>query len=412
MRFPTNTATILANKVISNGLKTVSATNRLGALRMMGVAPSVKPANPEFSSGPCKKHPGYDMGSLDKRTLGRSHRSKIGKERLAYAISETKEILGIPDDYLVGIVPASDTGAYEMAMWNMLGARDVDVCHWESFGKGWFADAISHLKLRDIVEVNELTADYGELPDLSKTNPKNDVCFTFNGTTSGVRVPEGCEFIADDRDGLTLCDATSACFAMNMPWEKLDVTTYSWQKVLGGEGAHGMLILSPRAVERLETYTPENRPLPKIFRLTKKGKVDAGIFKGETINTPSMVAVEDYIDALEWSKSIGGVQGLVKISVSNLKVIEDFVAENDFIDFLAEDPAIRSSTSVCLKLDLSPEKIKEFVALLEKENVALDIGGYRDAPPSIRIWCGSTVETSDVSALMPWLKWAYEEVKN
>jgi len=352
------------------------------------------------------------MGSLDKRTLGRSHRSKIGKERLAYAISETKEILGIPDDYLVGIVPASDTGAYEMAMWNMLGARDVDVCHWESFGKGWFADAISHLKLRDTVTVNEHTADYGELPDLSQTNPKNDICFTFNGTTSGVRVREGAEFISDDREGLTLCDATSACFAMNMPWEKLDVTTYSWQKVLGGEGAHGMLVLSPRAVERLETYTPENRPLPKIFRLTKKGKVDGGIFKGATINTPSMVAVEDYIDALEWSKSIGGVQGLIDISISNLKVIEDFAAENDFISFLAEDPSIRSSTSVCLKLDLSPEKIKEFVALLEKENVALDIGGYRDAPPSIRIWCGSTVETSDVAALMPWLKWAYEEVKN
>lgn len=412
MRFPTNTAAMIANRVICNGHKAVSVANRLGALRMMGAAPSVKPANPEFSSGPCKKHPGYDMGSLDKRTLGRSHRSKIGKERLALAISETKEILGIPDDYLVGIVPASDTGAYEMAMWNMLGARDVDVCHWESFGKGWFADAISHLKLRDTVTVNEFTADYGQLPDLSKTNPKNDICFTFNGTTSGVRVPEGADFISDDREGLTLCDATSACFAMNMPWEKLDVTTYSWQKVLGGEGAHGMLILSPRAVERLESYTPENRPLPKIFRLTKKGKVDGGIFKGATINTPSMVAVEDYIDALEWSKSIGGVQGLIDISMANLKVIEDFVDENDFIDFLAEDPATRSSTSVCLKLDLSPEKIKEFVALLEKENVALDIGGYRDAPPSIRIWCGSTVETADVAALMPWLKWAYEEVKN
>merc|ERR1719276_761983 len=412
MRFPTNTATILANRVISNGFKTVAATNRLGALRMMGAAPSIKPANPEFSSGPCKKHPGYDMGSLDKRTLGRSHRSKIGKERLAYAISETKEILGIPDDYLVGIVPASDTGAYEMAMWNMLGARDVDICHWESFGKGWFADAISHLNLRDTVTVNEHTADYGQLPDLSKTDPKNDICFTFNGTTSGVRVQEGAEFIADDREGLTLCDATSACFAMNMPWEKLDVTTYSWQKVLGGEEAHGMLIMSPRAVQRLESFTPTNRPLPKIFRMVKKGKLDAGIFRGATINTPSMVAVEDYIDALEWSKSIGGVQGLIDISISNLKVIEDFAAENDFISFLAEDPSIRSSTSVCLKLDLSPEKIKEFVALLEKENVALDIGGYRDAPPSIRIWCGSTVETSDVSALMPWLKWAYEEVKN
>ena len=241
--------------------------------------------------------------------------------------------MNIPDDYHVGIVPASDTGAYEMAMWNMLGARDIDICYWESFGKGWFADAISHLKLRDTVTVNEHTADYGELPDLTKLDPKNDVCFTFNGTTSGVRVPEGCDFIADDREGLTLCDATSACFAMNMPWEKLDVTTYSWQKVLGGEGAHGVLILSPRAVERLESYTPDNRPLPKIFRLVKKGKLDAGIFKGMTINTPSMVAVEDYIDALEWAKSVGGVQGLIDISMSNLKVIEDFVAENEWISF-------------------------------------------------------------------------------
>jgi phosphoserine aminotransferase len=328
------------------------------------------------------------------------------------AISETKEILGIPDDYLVGIVPASDTGAYEMAMWNMLGARDVDVCHWESFGKGWFSDAISHLQLRDTVTVNEHTADYGELPDLSKVDPKNDICFTFNGTTSGVRVPEGCNFISDDREGLTLCDATSACFAMNMPWEKLDVTTYSWQKVLGGEGAHGILVLSPRAVERLESYTPENRPLPKIFRMVKKGKVDAGIFKGATINTPSMIAVEDYIDALQWAKSVGGVQGLIDISMNNLKVIEEFAAENEWISFLAEDPAIRSSTSVCLKLDLTPEQIKAFVALLDTEGVAYDIGGYRDAPPSIRIWCGSTVETEDVKALMPWLKWAYEEVKN
>lgn len=351
------------------------------------------------------------MAKLDKQTLGRSHRSKIGKERLALAISETKEILGIPDDYLVGIVPASDTGAYEMAMWNMLGARDVDVCHWESFGKGWFGDAITHLKLRDTVTVNEHTADYGQLPDLTQTNPKNDICFTFNGTTSGVRVQDGCDWIADDREGLTLCDATSACFAMNMPWEKLDVTTYSWQKVLGGEGAHGVLILSPRAVERIESYVPENRPLPKIFRLASKGKIAAGIFKGATINTPSMIAVEDYIDALEWSKSIGGLEGLIQISQNNLKVIEEFVEENSWISFLAEDPAVRSSTSVCLKLDLEPDQIKAFVALLENENVAYDIGGYRDAPPSIRIWCGSTIETEDVKALMPWLKWAFDEVK-
>lgn len=349
---------------------------------------------------------------MSKETLGRSHRSKIGKERLQLAINMTREILGVPDDYLIGIVPASDTGAYEMAMWNMLGARDIDMCHWESFGKGWFGDAVSHLKLKDTVKVNEYTADYGKLPDLSKCNPKNDICFTFNGTTSGVRVPDGCDFIADDREGLTLCDATSACFAMNMPWEKLDVTTYSWQKVLGGEGAHGVLILSPRAVARLESYVPENRPLPKIFRMTKKGKVDTSIFKGATINTPSMIAVEDYIDAMEWSKTIGGLQGLIKISMDNLKVIEDFVAANSsWINFLAEDPTIRSSTSVCLTLDLSPDQIKKFVSLLESEHVAYDIGGYRDAPPSIRIWCGSTVETEDVKALMPWLKWAYEECK-
>lgn len=372
----------------------------------------LQPVNPEFSSGPCKKRPGYDINLLDKQTLGRSHRSKIGKERLALALDETKRILGVPDDYLVGIVPASDTGAYEMAMWNMLGERNVDLCYWESFGKGWFADAVSHLKLRESgITVNEITADYGELPDLSKTNPENDICFTFNGTTSGVRVPDGCNFISDSRTGLTLCDATSACFAMDMPWNKLDVTTYSWQKVLGGEGAHGVLILSPKAVERLESYTPENRPMPKIFRLTKKGKLDAGIFKGMTINTPSMLCVEDYIDALQWADSVGGMQGLKEMSMANLAVIEAFVAENEWINFLAKDPATRSSTSVCLTLDLSADQIKSFVSLLEKERVAFDIGGYRDAPPSIRIWCGSTVEKADVEALMPWLKWAYEEVK-
>eukprot|EP00525_Craspedostauros_australis_P013802 CAMPEP_0198136328 /NCGR_PEP_ID=MMETSP1442-20131203/61056_1 /TAXON_ID= /ORGANISM="Craspedostauros australis, Strain CCMP3328" /LENGTH=345 /DNA_ID=CAMNT_0043797541 /DNA_START=710 /DNA_END=1747 /DNA_ORIENTATION=- len=344
--------------------------------------------------------------------MGRSHRSKIGKERLALAISETKRILKVPDDYHVGIVPASDTGAYEMAMWNVLGQRNVDICHWESFGKGWFADAVSHLKLKDTVEVTEFTADYGSLPDLSKTNPDHDICFTFNGTTSGVRVEDGCDFISDDRTGLTLCDATSACFAMNMPWEKLDITTYSWQKVLGGEGAHGILILSPRAVERLESYTPENRPLPKIFRMVKKGKVDAGIFKGSTINTPSMLAVEDYIDALEWADASGGVDALIKMSEDNLGVLENFVAQNEWIDFLAKDPATRSSTSVCLTLDLDADQIKKFVALLETEDVAYDIGGYRDAPPSIRIWCGSTVEKADLEALCPWLQWAYDEVKS
>ena len=326
--------------------------------------------------------------------------------------------MGIPEDYLVGIVPASDTGAYEMAMWNMLGQRNVDICYWESFGKGWFTDAIVHLKLGEYVTVNELTVDeYGLLPDLSKVHPDHDVCFTYNGTTSGVRVPDdGCNFISDHRTGLTFCDATSAVFAMSMPWKKLDVTTYSWQKVLGGEGGHGVLILSPRAVERLETYVPPNRPLPKIFRLTKGSTVprtvDTAIFKGNTINTPSMLCVEDYLDALMWADSIGGLPALIKLSQDNLAVIESFVADNnDWIDFLAKDPATRSSTSVCLTLDLTPEQIKTFVAILEKEHVALDIGGYRDAPPSIRIWCGSTVEKADLEALMPWLKWAYQQVK-
>lgn len=352
------------------------------------------------------------MAKLDSRTAGRSHRSKIGKERLALAIGETKRLLGIPEDYLVGIVPASDTGAYEMAMWNVLGQRNVDVFHWESFGKGWYGDAVSHLKLRDSVEVNEYTADYGDIPDLNKANPDHDICFTFNGTTSGVRVPEGCDFISDSRTGLTLCDATSACFAMNMPWEKLDITTYSWQKVLGGEGAHGMLILSPRAVERLESWTPKDRPLPKIFRMVKKGKVDADIFKGSTINTPSMLAVEDYIDALQWADSIGGVPALIQKSLGNLSVLEKFVQKNDWIGFLAKDPATRSCTSVCLTLDLDADQIKKFVSLLEKEGVALDIGGYRDAPPSIRIWCGATVEKEDLEALCPWMEWAYDQVKN
>lgn len=400
----------------SSAAAVARASNAAASARWMSAAaaaaPGPKPANPEFSSGPCKKHPGYSVSNLSLLSLGRSHRSKLGKSRLKFAIDETKRMLDIPESYLVGIVAASDTGAYEMAMWNMLGAKDVDVCHWESFGKGWFADAVSHLKLRELgVDVREHTADYGSLPDLTKTSSDRDVLFTFNGTTSGVRVPDGCDWISDDRSGLTLCDATSAVFAMEMPWNKLDVTTYSWQKVLGGEGAHGMLILSPRAVERLETYVPPNRPLPKIFRMTKKGKVDASIFEGATINTPSMMCVEDYIDALAWAESVGGKDGLIKISNANLAVIEKFVEENDFIDFLAKDKSIRSNTSVCLTLDLTPAQIKSFVALLEKEGVALDIGGYRDAPPSIRIWCGATVETADVEALMPWLRWAYDEVR-
>lgn len=367
--------------------------------------PSTKPVCPEFSSGPCKKRPGYDVSNLvNANSLGRSHRSKVGKARLKFAIEETKRILGIPSDYIVAIVPASDTGAYEMAMWNVLGERNVDIFHWESFGKGWFADAISHLKLRDSVEVSEHTADYGSIPDLSQANKDHDVCFTFNGTTSGVRVPAGAEFIADDRKGLTLCDATSACFAMAMPWKKLDITTYSWQKVLGGEGAHGVLILSPAAVERLETYTPENRPLPKIFRMVKKGKIDAALFEGATINTPSMLCVEDYIDALAWADREGGVNGLIKRSEANLSAVSAFVDKNDWIDFLATDPTTRSCTSVCLTLDLDAGQIKALVAILEAEGVALDIGGYRDAPPSIRVWCGATVDTADVEALMPWLE--------
>mmetsp|Transcript_44694 Transcript_44694/g.50109 ORF Transcript_44694/g.50109 Transcript_44694/m.50109 type:complete len:417 (+) Transcript_44694:120-1370(+) len=404
-----NKAFAFARALPANHNNAISFT----ALRMMSAAPPSipKPKNPEFSSGPCKKRPGYDIAKLDSRTAGRSHRSKIGKERLAHAIDETKRLLGIPEDYLVGIVPASDTGAYEMAMWNVLGQRNVDIFHWESFGKGWFGDAISHLDLRKTIDVNEYTADYGELPDMSQANPDHDICFTFNGTTSGVRVHAGCEFISDDRKGITLCDATSACFAMNMPWEKLDITTYSWQKVLGGEGAHGMLILSPKAVERLESYTAENRPLPKIFRMVKKGKVDRAIFKGSTINTPSMLAVEDYIDALEWSDSIGGLPGLVKKSEANLAVLEKFVEENEWISFLAKDPATRSCTSVCLTLDLTADEIKKFVSVLDSEDVAYDIGGYRDAPPSIRIWCGATVEEEDLKDLLPWMDWAFKSIK-
>jgi len=373
--------------------------------------PAERPRNPEFSSGPCKKRPGYRLDKLPSDCLGRSHRSKLGKDRLKKAIDESKRILGVPDDYLLGIVPASDTGAYEMAMWNMLGERPVDMCHWESFGKGWFGDAVSHLGLQETPGVREFTADYGQLPDLTQTSPDHDICFTWNGTTSGVCVPNG-DWISDERTGLTLNDATSAAFAMDLPWEKLDVTTYSWQKVLGGEGAHGVMILSPRAVERLETYTPENRPLPKIFRMVKKGKVDRAIFQGSTINTPSMLAVEDYLDALAWADRIGGLPALIERSQDNLAVLERFVANNDWINFLAEDPASRSSTSICLKLDLEKDQVKEFVSLLEAQDVALDIGSYRDAPAGLRIWGGATVEKEDLETLMPWLTWAYNEVKS
>lgn len=367
--------------------------------------PSVKPARPHFSSGPCAKRPGYDLSSLDTSVLGRSHRSAIGKKALADAIEKTKELLNIPADYKVGIVPASDTGAMEMAMWSMLGERAVDVFAWESFGSGWLSDIKNELKC----EVNAHTADYGLLPDLSKADPKNDVVFTWNGTTSGVKVPNG-DWISDEREGLTFCDATSAVFAMQMPWEKLDITTFSWQKVLGGEGGHGVIILSPRAVERLETYTP-SWPLPKIFRMAKGGKLIEGIFNGATINTPSMLAVVDYLDSLNWIETIGGLDASIKRSEDNLAVISKFVEANEWISFLAQEEAQRSNTSVCLALDLEADQVKALVKLLGDENVALDIGAYRDAPSGLRIWCGATVETSDLEALMPWLAWAYEEVK-
>ena len=367
--------------------------------------PSSKPNNPNFSSGPCSKRPGYNLASLDIQTLGRSHRSAVGKSALSAVCDETKRLLGLPNDYLVGVVPASDTGAFEMAMWSMLGARDVDVFSWESFGKGWLNDIVNDLKLEN---VNRYEADYGLLPDLSLASGKNDIVFTWNGTTSGVRVPDG-EWIPDDRQGLTLCDATSAVFAMEMPWLKLDVTTFSWQKVLGSEGAHGMIILSPRAVERLETYTPP-WPLPKIFRLTKKGKLIDGIFRGETINTPSMLCVADYLDALEWIESIGGLSGAIARSEANLAVIRKFVNDTPWLNFLAQDPETVSNTSVCLSLDASPEQVKEIAKLLESESVAFDIGAYRDAPPGLRIWCGATIEKSDVALLIDWIRWAYVSI--
>ena len=367
--------------------------------------PSSKPNNPNFSSGPCSKRPGYNLASLDIQTLGRSHRSAIGKSALSAVCDETKRLLGLPNDYLVGVVPASDTGAFEMAMWSMLGARDVDVFSWESFGKGWLNDIVNDLKLEN---VNRYEADYGLLPDLSLASGKNDIVFTWNGTTSGVRVPDG-DWIPDDRQGLTLCDATSAVFAMEMPWLKLDVTTFSWQKVLGSEGAHGMIILSPRAVERLETYTPP-WPLPKIFRLTKKGKLIDGIFRGETINTPSMLCVADYLDALEWIESIGGLSGAIARSEANLVVIRQFVNDTPWLNFLAQDPETVSNTSVCLSLDASPEQVKEIAKLLESNSVAFDIGAYRDAPPGLRIWCGATIEKSDVESLTDWIRWAYVSI--
>ena len=369
--------------------------------------PAKRPANPRFSSGPCAKIPGYSLDMLADAPLGRSHRASVGKAKLKEAIDLTREILGVPADYRIGIVPASDTGAVEMAMWSLLGARPVEMLAWESFGEGWVTDVVKQLKLDAKVRI----APYGQIVNFAEVDFDKDVVFTWNGTTSGVRLPNG-DAIPANRAGLTICDATSAAFAMDLPWDKLDVTTFSWQKVLGGEGAHGILILSPRAVERLETYTPA-WPLPKIFRLTAKGKLIEGIFQGETINTPSMLANEDYLVALKWAKSIGGLKGLIARANANAKVVWDFCAQNPWIANLAEDPETASTTSVCLKFTdpsiTDGEAFAKAVAKrIEKAGAGFDLGAYRDAPPGLRIWCGSTVETSDVQALMPWIAHAFE----
>ena len=375
--------------------------------------PSQKPNRPFFSSGPCAKRPGWSAAALSGAWSGRSHRAAGGKAKLAEVIDRSRAILGIPDDYRIGIVPASDTGAVEMALWSLLGARGVDMLVWESFGKGWATDVTKQLKLED---VRVLEADYGDLPDLARVDFARDVVFTWNGTTSGVRVPGG-EWIAPDRPGLTICDATSAAFAMDLPWDKLDVATWSWQKVLGGEGAHGMLVLSPRAVERAENYSPA-WPLPKIFRLTKGGKLIEGIFRGETINTPSMLCVEDAIDSLKWAEEVGGLPKLIQRSNNSLAAVSAWVGKTPWVEFLARDPATRSSTSICLTIADTgalggdeaaavPEKI---AGLLEKEGLAYDIGGYRDAPPGLRLWGGATVEPLDMQMLMPWIDWAWERV--
>jgi phosphoserine aminotransferase len=370
------------------------------------VKPAALPARPFFSSGPCAKPPGWSPENLATESLGRSHRAKIGKTRLQLAIDLMREVLQVPDTHRIGIVPGSDTGAIEMAMWTMLGARPVTMMAWESFGEGWVTDVNKQLKLNATV----LNAPYGEIPDLSAVDFSNDVVFTWNGTTSGARVPNG-DWIADDRQGLTFNDATSAVFAYDMPWDKLDVTTFSWQKVLGGEGAHGVLILGPRAVERLETYTPA-WPLPKVFRLMSKGKLAEGVFKGETINTPSMLAVEDVIFALEWAKTVGGLNGLMARSNANAAALDAIVAARPWLGHLAADPATRSKTSVCLTVEgADADFIKAFAGLLEKEGAAYDIAGYRDAPPGLRIWCGATVDTADIEALGPWLDWAWASLK-
>ena len=368
--------------------------------------PATRPANPRFSSGPCAKPPTWTPQAIADAPLGRSHRAALGKERLKRAIDLTTEILGIPDDYRVGIVPASDTGAVEMAMWTMLGARPVEMVAWESFGEGWVTDAVKQLKL----DAHVHRADYGRIVDMAALDYERDVVFTWNGTTSGVRMPNG-DAIPMDRGGLTICDATSAAFAQDLPWEKLDVTTFSWQKVMGGEAAHGMLVLSPRAVERLESFTPD-RPLPKIFRLTKGGKLNEGVFRGETINTPSMMAVEDYLFALDWAQSVGGLSGLQARADANAQAIWDFCDAQDWIANLAEDPATRSNTSVCLKfadpaIADGATFAKAVAKRLSDEGVALDVGAYRDAPAGLRIWCGATIETSDIDAMLPWLDWAF-----
>jgi phosphoserine aminotransferase len=384
---------------------------------MTEAKPAMRPSVPHFSSGPCAKRPGWAPQNLSGAVLGRSHRSKLGKAKLKRAIELTREVLEVPSDYKIGIVPASDTGAVEMALWSLLGPRPITLLAWESFGEGWVNDVVKELKLKD---VTTLKAGYGALPDLTKVDPASDVVFTWNGTTSGVRVPNA-DWIAADRAGLTICDATSAAFAQPLAFDKLDVVTFSWQKALGGEAAHGMLILSPRAVARLEGYTPP-WPLPKIFRLTKGGKLVEGIFQGETINTPSMLCVEDYVDALEWAKAAGGLSGLRARADGNTRVISDWVSRAKWIDFLAADPAIRSNTSVCLKIvdpaiarlpaDAQAAFVKGLAASLDREGIAFDIDAYRDAPPGLRIWCGSTIERADVEALTHWLDWAYAKAKD
>ena len=378
--------------------------------------PGSKPNVPHFSSGPCAKRPGWNPQNLKDAALGRSHRAKVGKAKLKLAIELTREVLEVPADYKIGIVPASDTGAVEMALWSLLGPRPVTTIAWESFGEGWVSDIVKELKLKDVVKLH---ADYGEIPDLSKADRNSDIVFTWNGTTSGVRVPNA-DWIKADREGLTICDATSAAFAQPLDWPKLDVVTFSWQKALGGEAAHGMLILSPRAVARLESYTPP-WPLPKIFRMTTGGKLNAGIFEGETINTPSMLCVEDYLDALNWAKSVGGLKALIARADANTKVLADWKAKTPWVDFLAADPAIRSNTSVCLKVidpaitalsaDAQADFAKKLVAAVEKEGAGYDFAHYRDAPAGLRIWCGATVEARDVEILTQWIDWAFAETK-